>query len=86
MCDVWFENRVLCIHKIDNKMEDISREAGLHEIFTNHCLRATCGTVLSDAGVEARNVMAVTGHRNEGSIKSYVRDPSMDQRASMCKI
>ena len=77
---------VLGIHKIDNKIKYISREAGLSEIFPNPCLRATWATVLSNAWIKARNVMAVTGHHNEGSIKSYIRDIQMDQWASMCKI
>ena len=50
--DIWYENKVLGIHKIDNKMKDISQEPGLLELFMNHCLRATCTTVFSDARVE----------------------------------
>ena len=70
--DVWYQNRVLGVHKIDNKMKEWSKAAGLSRIFSNRCFRAMATTVLSEAGVESHNIMGVTGHRNEGSVKSYV--------------
>ena len=84
--DVWYQNRVLGIHKIDNMMKDISKSAGLSQLFTNHCIRATSTTVLSQAGVQARNIMSVTGHKNEGSLKSYASTPCSKERADMCNI
>ena len=39
--------------------------------YTNHSIRATTITILDRSGFEARNIMSVSGHRNESSIKSY---------------
>ena len=84
--DVWYDNRILGVHTLDNKMKNLSKSAGLSQCFTNHCIRATVTMVLSDAGCESRNIMSVDGHRNEGSIKSYVSEPSMQQRADVSSI
>ena len=67
-------------------MKELSKSAGLSETFTNHCIRATATTILSEAGCESRNIMSVTGHRNESSIKSYVAEPSLRERAKMCDV
>ena len=82
---VWYENKVLGIHKLETMMKNISVAAGLSQTYTNHCLRATATTVLSQAGYEARNIMSVTGHKNVGSLDSYVREPSLQQRSQMCQ-
>ena len=67
-------------------MKQMSKDAELSATYTNHCLRATTSTVLVNAGVENRNICSVTGHRNEASIKSYVQEPSLQQRAEMSDI
>jgi hypothetical protein len=84
--DVWFENKCLGVHKLESLMKTISKEAKLSEIYTNHCLRATTSTILSDAGIENRKICAVTGHKNETSLQSYIKQPSLHQRAQMCDI
>jgi hypothetical protein len=56
-------------------MKTISEKAGCSLIYTNHSLRATTVTVLDEAGVAGRDIdiMAVTGHKSESSLKHYVR-------------
>ena len=39
--------------------------------YTNHCIRATVITNLSNSGYEARHIIAVTGHRSETTVKQY---------------
>ena len=76
---VWYENRPLGVNKLGVMMREISEEAELSSIYTNHCVRATAITLWSDAGLENRHIMAVSGHRNEQSLKSYNSRPSSTQ-------
>ena len=76
---IWFENKPLGKNKLSKMMKLISREAGLSKIYTNHCIRATVITTLSDADIPTRQIMNVSGHVNEDSLRSYSRRPSEDQ-------
>ena len=44
-------------------MTDLSRQAELSKIYTNHSLRATSINLMDEAGVEARHIMRISGHR-----------------------
>ena len=68
---VWYDNMVVGERKLGNKMKEISTDANLSEVYTNHSIRATSITILDKAGFEARHIMTVSGHRNESSIRSY---------------
>ena len=54
-------------------MKQISIEAKLSIIYTNHCIRATSISILYSCGFEARHIMSISGHRSESSIRSYSR-------------
>lgn len=69
----WFDNQVLGQKSIDKMMKNISKEAKLSQIYTNHCIRATCITLLDSAGVEARHIMSISGHKSEASLRSYAK-------------
>ena len=69
----WFENQVIGRDPLNNMMKQISVDAGLSKIYTNHSVRATCLTKLDEAGFEIRHIQAVSGHKSEESIKSYSR-------------
>ena len=60
-------------------MKEISQEAKLSTVYTNHCVRATAITLWSQSGLENRQIMAISGHRNESSLRSYNSRPSVDQ-------
>ena len=53
------------------------------EIYTNHCLRATAITNLSNANLDTRTIATLSGHKNHESIKSYCRDSSSAQKQEM---
>ena len=68
----WYMNSPVGVNLLGNKMKEISKAAGCSKIYTNHCLRATTVTVLDRAGFANRDIMSVTGHRSEASLKHYV--------------
>ena len=48
-------------------MKDISSTAGLSRIYANHSVRATAITLWANADLTNREIMAISGHRNESS-------------------
>lgn len=76
---VWYENRPLGVNKLSKMMSQISQEAQLSQLYTNHSVRATAITMWSTAGLPDRQIMAISGHRSESSLKSYHSRPSSGQ-------
>ena len=64
-------------------MKDISKAAGLSKVYTGHCLRATAIQHLNDEGYEARHIMFMSDHRNEGSLRSYNSKVSSTQKKNL---
>ena len=62
-------------------MKVISTSAGCSTTYTNHCLRATCVTVLDREGFANRDIMTVSGHHSETSIKHYSKTSEEKMRA-----
>ena len=50
--DVWFCNALIGQSMLSSMMKKMSQKAGIEPHLTNHCLRATAVTVLSDHNVE----------------------------------
>ncbi|XP_049900125.1 uncharacterized protein LOC126390068 isoform X3 [Epinephelus moara] len=69
----------LGINLLAQMLPKLCKEPGTTAIYTNHSLRATAIQKLSGAGLEAREIMTVSGHRSESSLKSYWK-PSMESR------
>lgn len=42
--------------------------------YTNHCLRSTSISILDQSGIEGRQIIRISGHKSEASIKSYSRN------------
>jgi hypothetical protein len=61
---------------LGNMLKTICKQSGLNDIYTNHSLRATSITVLDFNKFGARDIMAVSGHRSESSLKNYRKKPS----------
>ena len=76
---VWYEARPLGMHSLAKMMKDISVEARLSKVYTNHCVRATAITLWSNSGISNRHIMAISGHRSEQSLVSYNSRPSTSQ-------
>lgn len=52
-------------------MTDISKAAGLSQLYTNHSCRATTVHLLDEAQIPSRHIMSVTGHKSETSLRTY---------------
>lgn len=76
----WYDDKPLKARTFTNFMADICKASKCSTIYTAHCLRATAITAMNDAGFEARHIMFMSGHRNEGSIRSYNRSVSSNQK------
>ena len=81
----WFDNIPIGEKMLGKMMKNISREAKLTMLYTNHCIRATTITYLDQAGYPARHIMSVGGHRSEASIRSYSKT-STEKRKEMSSL
>ena len=82
----WYANRAVGVSKLADIMKVISQEAHLSCTYTNHCLRATSCTVLSDGGIHARHICKLIGHWNESSAAVYARTTPIEKRWDMSNI
>ena len=71
---------------LDNMMKEKSKRAGIEPHLTNHYLRATSFTVLSDRNCERRHVKSTTGHKSDQAVESYNERPSMEQQQKISLI
>ena len=83
---VWYCNSPVGESTLANMMKTMSTAAGISPHLTNHCVRATAVTVLSDRHVEARHIKAVTGHKSDSAIESYNARASFPQKENMSNI
>ena len=66
------------VNKLSMMMKK-SSEAGLSHIYTNHSIRATAINLWANSGLTNREIMAISGHRNESNVQSYHSMPSVKQ-------
>ena len=83
---VWFCNSPTGESNLGNMMKAMSRAASIIPHSTNHCVRATSVTVLSNHDVEARHIKVVTGHKSTTSIESYNARASLQQKENISNI
>lgn len=55
-------------------------------MYTNHSVRATAITLRSNAGVENRHIMAISGHRSEQSVLHCNTQPSTSQLCTCSEV
>ena len=77
--EVWYDARPIGVNKLDNMLESISEAAKLSKMYTNHSVRATAIALWSNAGIQNRHIMAISGHRSEQSLAHYNTQPSTSQ-------
>jgi hypothetical protein len=72
--DIWYTATPVKQKKFTTFVGDICKNSGV-TIYTSHSLRATAITAMSDAGLTDRNIMFMSDHKCEESLKSYCRRP-----------
>ena len=80
---IWFCSAPPGTTMLDNMMKEMSKQAGIEPHLTNHCLRATFVTVLSDHNCKTRHIKSITGHKSDQAVESYNERPSMKQQQQM---
>ena len=73
---VWYRKEAMGRDYLGGMMKKYSKTANLSKTYTNHCIRATCITILNHCGFESRHITTVSGHRNQQSLASYCYDTS----------
>ena len=81
----WYLQEPLGKNRLGDMMKNISHEAKLSQAYTNHCLRVTTATVLSDAGFHISDIARVTGHSCTESLKSYIDKPSQNKQNALSR-
>jgi len=82
--NIWYRNSAVGHNTLGKFMKTISIDAGLSQLYTNHCIRASCIAALDDGGMEDRHIMNVSRHKSETSIKSYSRNVSESKKNMKC--
>ena len=83
---LWYDNVPLGRDTLSAMAKNIAREANCSKEYTNHCLRATSVTILDHSGFASRDIMTVSGHKSETSIKNYAHTSNQQKEKMSDKI
>ena len=67
-------------------MKEISTDAKLSQVYSNHCVRSTTVTVLDAAGIPIHRIIQTSGHRNESSVKFYCDRQTLEKEKESSNI
>ena len=83
---IWFENCPIGVNKLGAMMKEISTDAKLSQVYSNHCVRSTTVTVLDAAGTPIHRIMQTSGHGNESSVKFYCDRQTLEKEKESSNI
>lgn len=72
--DLWYSKQPVGIHTVNGFMKAIADSGGLNgngKRYTNHSVRKVTVQKLRKAGVSSREIITITGHKTEESLKDY---------------
>ena len=79
----WFCKMPLGHNSLSNMMKRMSKDAGLSQIYTNHCTRATVSKALGDANFDRSDIIKITGHRDTRSLDTYIGGASSSKKRAL---
>lgn len=79
----WYNGRPIGANTIAGFMSRISKDAELSMVYTNHCIRVTAITCLSNEGINETNIIALSGHRKVQSLIPYQRKLGTNKRRNI---
>ena len=82
----WFKNEPMGKSTLGGMMQRISRKADLSQVYTCHSVRVSTITKLFQAGVSCQQIMTITKHKRETSLKPYISDTSEAQKKANSSI
>ena len=83
----WYSSkRPLGKNSIGNMMKEISKNAHLNIIYSNHCVRVTVVNNLRNQGLTSNDIAAVTGHKNVNSVDRYVRRKTDSEKRNVSQM
>lgn len=62
--DVWYRKEPIGKDYLAGMMKKFSKTAKLSQMYTNHCIRATCITILNHCGFESRHKDSIRKQNN----------------------
>ena len=80
--DVWYMNRKLGANTLSGFMSNLSHNADLSKMYTNHSIRVTGTTYLTRKEFTPKQIMSITGHKSLNSLAIYQK-VSTDEKLSM---
>ena len=78
--DCWYANKPIGKNTLSQMMQRISEKCRLSKIYTCHSVRASCISVLFQAGVSTEKIISITRHKNNSSLKHYISGMSNEQK------
>ena len=83
--NIWFYKRPVGKDTLGRFMRDLSEEYKLSQIYTNHSIRVTGATILSQNKFGLSQIMAITGHKsvNSFAISALLRK---DEHCTFCSV
>ena len=84
--EFWYTKEVIGKNTLAGIMKEISKKAGLSQIYTSHCVRASTVTHLYQAGVDTQQICTITKHKNESTLSHYISSTSDEQKRSTSRL
>ena len=77
-----YDNNPVGKNSLATMMKEISEDAKLSRIYTNHCIRKTTAMALHCQGFDVSEIQNVTKHKNLDSLKHYIAKPTYKEKQS----